>query len=70
VGIDAYAITTGVSAFFAGLAVGSILFGRMTDRVKRPLLLYALIEAATALSATSAKVVLANSASSQSQRGS
>lgn len=28
VGIEVYAVTTGISAFFAGLALGSFLFGR------------------------------------------
>ena len=28
VGVDVYAVTTGVSAFFAGLALGGALFGR------------------------------------------
>ena len=41
VGVEVYAITTGISAFFAGLALGSWLFGRWADRLARPLLLYA-----------------------------
>ena len=32
VGIDVYAVTTGVSGFFAGLALGSALFGRLADQ--------------------------------------
>jgi spermidine synthase len=44
VGVDVYAVTTGVSAFFAGLALGGALFGRWADRLARPLLLYALLE--------------------------
>ena len=28
VGVDVYAVTTGVSGFFAGLALGSFAFGR------------------------------------------
>jgi spermidine synthase len=44
VGVDVYAVATAVSAFFAGLAIGSACFGRLADRVKRPLLLYGLLE--------------------------
>src|SRR5215470_1388328 len=36
VGVDVYAVTTGVSAFFAGLALGGALFGRWADRLARP----------------------------------
>jgi spermidine synthase len=49
VGIDVYAVTIGVSAFFAGLALGSLLFGRWADRVSNPLLMYVSLEAVTAL---------------------
>ncbi|QLL66316.1 spermidine synthase (plasmid) [Sinorhizobium mexicanum] len=48
-GIDVYAVSTGVSAFFLGLALGSFLIGRLGDRVARPLILYALLEAGVAL---------------------
>jgi hypothetical protein len=36
--VDVYAVTTGVSTFFAGLALGGALFGRWVDRLARPLL--------------------------------
>lgn len=49
VGVEVYAITTGISAFFAGLGLGSYLFGRHADRVRRPVRLYALLEMAVAL---------------------
>lgn len=49
VGVEVYAITTGISAFFAGLGLGSHAFGRYADRVSRPVLLYALLEALVAL---------------------
>ncbi|MFM0040703.1 fused MFS/spermidine synthase [Paraburkholderia sediminicola] len=45
VGVEVQAITTGVSAFFAGLALGGWIFGRLADRLVRPLRLYALLEA-------------------------
>ncbi|MFM0076116.1 fused MFS/spermidine synthase [Paraburkholderia sediminicola] len=45
VGVEVQAVTTGVSAFFAGLAVGGWAFGRLADRLARPLRLYALLEA-------------------------
>jgi Sulfatase len=49
VGVDVYAVTTGVSAFFAGLALGGALFGRWADRLARPFLLYALLELGVAV---------------------
>ena len=49
VGVDVYAVTTGVSAFFAGLALGGLLLGRFVDRVQRPLRLYAALEMGVAL---------------------
>ncbi|MEZ0601998.1 fused MFS/spermidine synthase [Paraburkholderia sp. IW21] len=49
VGVEVQAVTTGVSAFFAGLAVGGWLFGRLADRLARPLRLYALLEAGVLL---------------------
>ncbi|MFM0503405.1 fused MFS/spermidine synthase [Paraburkholderia caffeinilytica] len=45
VGVEVQAVTTGVSAFFAGLAVGGWIFGRLADRLARPLRLYARLEA-------------------------
>jgi spermidine synthase len=44
VGAEVQAVTTGVSAFFAGLALGGWMFGRLADRVNKPLRLYAWIE--------------------------
>lgn len=45
-----HAITTVLAAFFAGLALGSALFGRISDRWRRPLALYALLEIGIGLS--------------------
>ena len=44
VGVDVYAVTIAVSAFFAGLAAGGALFGRLADGMVRPLRLYVLLE--------------------------
>jgi predicted membrane-bound spermidine synthase len=50
VGIDVHAVTTAVSAFFAGLAAGGLLFGPRADRTARPYRLYGVLEILTALS--------------------
>jgi spermidine synthase len=44
VGVDVYAVTTGVAAFFAGLALGSFGFSRISDRAAKPTLLFAGLE--------------------------
>ncbi len=48
-GITTYATTTILAAFMGGLAVGSYLLGKHADRVRRPLRLYALLEAGIGL---------------------
>src|ERR1700722_3588657 len=62
VGVEVYSITVAVSAFFAGLAAGGALLGRMADRWKRPLLLYVLLEAGVALVGFAVTVALAHTA--------
>lgn len=62
VGVDVYAVTTGISAFFAGLALGSLMFGRWADRLQRPVLLYAGLESVVALLGVAATLGLAHSA--------
>jgi spermidine synthase len=62
VGVEVYSITVAVSAFFAGLAAGGALLGRMADRWKRPLLLYALLEAGVALAGFIVTIALAHTA--------
>ena len=62
VGIDVYAVTTGVSAFFAGLALGGLLLGRLADRVERPLRLYAALEIGVAVLGVATTMALARSA--------
>ena len=63
VGIDVFAITAAVSAFFAGLALGSFLFGRLADGVESPLLLYGILETGIAILGVSATFALEHSAS-------
>ncbi|WP_332684873.1 fused MFS/spermidine synthase [Bosea sp. (in: a-proteobacteria)] len=62
VGVDVYAVTTGVSAFFAGLAVGGLLFGRMADRSACSLRLYAALEAGVAVLAVLTTLCLSQAA--------
>lgn len=50
-GNTAYAASATLSAFFAGMALGAWLFGRYAARTRRPLVVYAAIEAGTALTA-------------------
>jgi spermidine synthase len=44
VGVEVRAVTIAISAFFAGLALGGLVFGRWADRIARPVLLYAFLE--------------------------
>jgi len=62
VGVDVYAVTTGVSAFFAGLALGGLLLGRWADRVTRPLRLYSALEIGVALVGVAMTIALAHTA--------
>jgi spermidine synthase len=49
VGVEVFAVSIGVAAFFAGLATGSAVIGLRVDRASRPLLWYAGLEAAVAV---------------------
>lgn len=62
VGVEVYAVTIAVSAFFAGLAIGGAWLGRISDRLEHPLRLYAWLEGAVALLAVASTVLLAHSA--------
>jgi spermidine synthase len=64
VGVDVYAVTTTVSAFFAGLAIGGALFGLRADRSARPLRLFAVLEAGTGMLGLTTTLVLARAAPS------
>ncbi len=44
-GATAFATSTILASFFAGLALGSFTFGRVIDKGRNPLLVYALLEA-------------------------
>ncbi len=58
VGVEVYAITTGISAFFAGLALGGWLFGRWADQSRSPVLLYAALEVLVAALGVGATLAL------------
>ncbi|KKM23607.1 hypothetical protein LCGC14_1613460, partial [marine sediment metagenome] len=57
-GNTVYATSIVVSVFMGGLAAGAMLMGRRADRVRRPLRLYALLEAAVTASALALPWVL------------
>ena len=59
VGVDVYAVTVGVSAFFAGLALGGVLVGRLADRASRPLRMLALLEGGVGALGVAATLALA-----------
>ncbi|MHC8314223.1 spermidine synthase [Pseudomonas sp. LB3P31] len=63
VGVEVYAITTGISAFFAGLALGGLLFGRWADRMQQPVLLYAGLEVLVAVLGVGATFAMSLAAS-------
>ena len=49
VGVEVYAVTTGISAFFAGLAIGGMYLGKRADTTARPLRFFAYLELAIGL---------------------
>src|SRR6185295_2966750 len=59
---DVYAVTTAISAFFAGLSIGAAVFGRWADRSTRPLRLLAALEGGTAVLALGATLLLTQAA--------
>ena len=63
VGVEVYAITTGISAFFSGLALGGWLFGRWADRLQQPVLLYAGLEVVVAVLGVGATFAMSLAAS-------
>lgn len=62
VGVEVHAIATGVGAFFAGLGLGSLVWGRIADRTDRPFRLYAVIEIVAAVLGVGTTILLAQAA--------
>ena len=50
-GVSTLSVSAVLAAFMGGLALGGLLFGRWADRTRRPLRLYAAVEAAIGLTA-------------------
>ena len=50
-GVTAWATATVLAGYMGGLALGAALFGKLADRVKRPLLMYAALELGVGLCA-------------------
>lgn len=57
-GVTVYAASTVLAAFMAGLALGSVLAGRMLKRVERPLLAFGVAEILVGLSALASPIAL------------
>jgi spermidine synthase len=62
VGVEVHAVTIALSAFFAGLALGTALIGRLADRTPRPVRLYAVLEAGVAVLGVLSTLALARAA--------
>jgi predicted membrane-bound spermidine synthase len=62
VGVEVYAVTIAVSAFFAGLAIGGAWWGRTADGLTHPLRLYAWLEVAVAALGVGVTLLLPHSA--------
>lgn len=62
VGVDVHAVTLAVSAFFGGLAAGSLLIGRRADAHPAPLRLFAWLELGTLILGVASTLALARAA--------
>jgi spermidine synthase len=62
VGVEVYAVTVGISAFFAGLALGNAWLGKWADGTPSPLSLYGWLELGIAISGAAATWALAHAA--------
>ncbi len=58
-GVTIHAASTVLAAFMAGLALGSTAAGRLADRVRRPLVVFAAAEAGIAVAALATPIALA-----------
>ena len=59
VGVNVYAVATGISGFFAGLALGSAVMGRLADRSLSPFRMYARLELGIAVLGITSTIALA-----------
>ncbi len=62
VGVEVHAVTIALSAFFAGLALGGAILGRVADRIERPIRLYAILEIGVAVLGVLSTLALARAA--------
>src|SRR2546421_3361805 len=58
-GVTVYAASSVWASFMAGLAVGSLIAGRVGDRVRRPLFWFGCAELLVAVTASSSPAILA-----------
>src|SRR5207249_11812623 len=58
-GVTIYAVSTVLTVFMGGLALGGYLAGRVADRLRRPLRVYGVIEAGIGLAALLTPVAFA-----------
>ena len=57
-GATLYAVSTVLAAFMGGLALGSLVGGRIADRIRRPLAAYGIVELAVAVTALAVPAAL------------
>lgn len=62
VGVEVYAVTVGISAFFAGLALGNAWLGKWADHTPSPLGLYGWLELGIAITGVGSTWALAHAA--------
>jgi spermidine synthase len=58
-GVTVYAVSTVLASFFAGLALGSFVAGRLVDRARRPLQWYGVVEILVGVAALGTTAALA-----------
>jgi spermidine synthase len=58
-GVTVYAVSTVLASFFAGLALGSFVAGRLVDRARRPLQWYGIVEILVGVAALGTTAALA-----------